>query len=225
MSDQTTLRAETGRVTGSRESNRIRRAGGVPAIMYGRGTDPVNVTVDHHDLMRIIQHSGGNAIITLEVGSEKHVTMPKVIERHPFRNLIRHVDFLKISLTETTTADVTIHLVGDPKGVKEGGVLTHQFTTAQVSALPTSIPSGIELDVSKLGLGESLRVGDLPAIAGVEYLDDPDEVVATVLAPRGLDLGEGVEGEEGVEGAEGDTGGAGEEAEADEASAEGESGE
>lgn len=222
MSEQITLRADTGRVTGSRESNRIRRAGGVPAIMYGRGTDPVNVTVDHHDLMSIIQHAGGNAIITLEVGSEKHVTMPKVIERHPFRNLIRHVDFLKISLTETTTADVTIHLVGDAPGVKEGGVLTHQFTTAQVSALPTSIPSGIELDVSMLGLGESLRVADLPVIEGVEYLDDPDEVVATVLAPRGLDLGEGVEGEEGGEGAEGD---AGEEAGADETSAEGDSGE
>lgn len=225
MSEQITLRADTGRVTGSRESNRIRRAGGVPAIIYGRGTDPVNVTVDHHDLMSIIQHSGGNAIITLEVGSEKHVTMPKVIERHPFRNLIRHVDFLKISLTETTTADVTIHLVGDPQGVKEGGVLTHQFTTAQVSALPTSIPSGIELDVSMLGLGESLRVADLPPIEGVEYLDDPDEVVATVLMPRGLDLGEGAEGEEGDEGAEGESGEGGEQAETDEASAEGGSGE
>jgi large subunit ribosomal protein L25 len=219
MSDQTTLRAETGRATGSRASNRIRRAGGVPAILYGRGTEPVNVTVDHHDLMSIIQHSGGNAIITLEVGSEKRVTMPKVIERHPFRNLIRHVDFLEVSLTETTTADVTIHLVGDPAGVKEGGVLTHQFTTAQVSALPTAIPSGIDLDVSQLALGESLRVADLPAIEGVEYLDDPDEVVATVLAPRGLDLGEGEEG------AEGESGEAGEEAEADEASAEGVSGE
>lgn len=204
MSDQITLRASTGRTTGSRESRRIRGAGGVPAIIYGRGVDPINVTVDHHELMGIIKHSGSNAIITLEVGSEKHVTMPKDIERHPFRNLIRHVDFLKISLTETTTADVAIHLVGEPVGVKEGGVLTHQVTNVAVSALPTAIPSMIELDVEALELGESLRVADLPVIEGVEYLDDPDAVVATVAIPRAVVLEEvdedAAEGEEGEDG-------------------------
>ena len=116
MSDQITLRAETGRATGSRESRRLRREGSVPGIIYGRGIDPIIVSVDHHDLMGIIQHSGSNAIITLEIDSEQHVTMPKVIERHPFRNAIRHVDFLRISLDEATTADVACRAGGRPGG-------------------------------------------------------------------------------------------------------------
>jgi large subunit ribosomal protein L25 len=201
MSDQTTLRAETGRATGSRESRRIRRDGGVPAIIYGRGVEPINVTVDHHALMGIIRHSGSNAIITLEVGGDKHVTMPKVIERHPFRNMIRHVDFLKISLTETTTAEVTIQLVGEPVGVKEGGVLTHQVSSLTVSALPMNIPASIELNVEGLAMGDSLRMADLPVIDGVEYLADPDEMIAAVVAPRVAAEGEGEEGAEAEEGA------------------------
>jgi large subunit ribosomal protein L25 len=222
MSDQTTLRAETGRATGSRESRRIRRAGGVPAIIYGRGVDPINVTVDHHDLMGIIQHSGSNAIITLDLGSEKHVTMPKVIERHPYRNSIRHVDFLKISLTEKTSASVAVHLVGEPAGVKDGGVLTHQLTSINIEALPTSIPSAIELDVSEMGLGDALRVADLPVIDGVEYLDDPEEAVAVLVIPHGVEEGEGEEAAEGEEAGEAE----GEEAAAaDEAPGEAEAGE
>lgn len=220
MSEQATLRAETGRATGSRESRRIRRDGGVPGIVYGRGVDPINITVDHHDLMAIIQHSGSNAIITLEVGGETHVTMPKVIERHPYRNAIRHVDFLKISLTETTTAEVTVHLVGEAAGVKEGGVLTHQLTTVTLSALPTAIPGAIELDVTGLGLGDSLRIGDLPQLDGVEYLTDPDEVIASVVVPRGLEEAEGEEAEGAEESEESEEGEssdeAGEEAEAGE---------
>ncbi|MDH4119496.1 MAG: 50S ribosomal protein L25 [Acidimicrobiia bacterium] len=201
MSDQITLRAETGRAPGSRESNRIRRDGGVPGIIYGRGMDPKLVTVDHHDLMAIIQHSGSNAIITLDLGGETHVTMPKVIERHPFRNLIRHVDFLKVSLTETTTADVTVHLVGEAAGAREGGVLTQQLGSLAVSALPTAIPAAIEIDVEHLELGDSLRVEDIPPIEGVEFLDDPDTMVATVAIPRAVaEEGEAAEGEEGAEG-------------------------
>jgi large subunit ribosomal protein L25 len=200
MAEQTTLRAETGRPTGSRPSRRIRKEGAVPAVIYGRGIDPISVTVDHHDLMAIIAHGGSNAVITLDLGTETHVTMPKVVERHPYRNLIRHVDFLKISLTETTTADVPIHLVGEPIGGKEGGILTQSLTTVTVEALPTAIPQAVELDVSGLGLHDSATVADLPPVPGVEYLDDPETAIATVTVPRGVEEAEveaeAAEGEE-----------------------------
>lgn len=203
MSDQTTLRAETGRATGSRASRRMRRGGSVPAIVYGRGIDPIKVSVDHHDLMSIIQHSGANAIITLEIDSDPHVTMPKVIERHPFRNQIRHVDFLRISLDEATTADVHLELVGHPAGAIDGGVLTQSVGTIHVSALPMVIPTSIEADVSPLALGDSLRIEDLPAIEGVEYLDEPEMVIASVTIPRAVveeeEVEELAEGEEPLE--------------------------
>ena len=206
MSDQITLRAEVGRATGSRESRRLRRSGGVPGIIYGLGVDPINVAVDHHDLVGIIKHNGTNAIITLDLGSEQHVTMPKAIEHHPFRDMIRHVDFLKISLTEVTTAEVAVHLIGEAAGVKEGGVLTQQVPMVTVSALPFAIPSMIEIDVSALELGESLRVADLPVLEGVEYLSDLDAVVATVTIPRAVaaegEGGEAAGGDEAIEGEE-----------------------
>lgn len=210
-SDQLTLRAETGRATGSRASRRIRREGGVPAVVYGRGADPVSITVDHHDLVAILAEGGSNAIISLEVDGETHVTMPKVVERHPFRNLIRHVDFFKISLTETTTVDVSISLQGVPAGAAEGGVLSVVQGTVSIVALPTAIPGEIEVDVSALGVGDSLRVEQLPEIEGVEFLDEPDTVLATVSVPRAVVEEEVVEGEEEmVEGEEEAAGDAGE---------------
>jgi large subunit ribosomal protein L25 len=146
------------------------------------------------------------SIITLELDSESHVTMPKVIERHPFRNLIRHVDFLKISLDEATTAEVAVELVGDAPGTVEGGVLTQVANTLSISALPMVIPSSIEVDVSGLNLNDSLRLEELPEIEGVEFLDDPETVIATVAIPRAVveePTGEeAAEGEEGVEGEE-----------------------
>lgn len=217
MSDQITLRAETGRATGSRESRRLRREGNVPAVIYGRGIDPIMVAVDHHDLMSIIQHQGTNAIITVEFGSESHVTMPKVIERHPYRNLIRHVDFLKISLDEVTTAEVAVELIGEAAGAIEGGVTTQVAGSLHVSALPMNIPASIEVDVTGLGLNESLRVADLVGVEGVEFLDDPDTVVAAVAIPRAVveDQPEEAEGEEVAEGEEGQAEG-GESGEAEE---------
>ena len=223
MSDQLTLRAEAGRETGSRSSRRIRRDGGVPAIVYGRGMDPVNIVVNHHDLLALLTKGGANAIISLEVGSDTHTTMPKVVQRHPYRNQIRHVDFLAISLTEKTTADVHLELVGEPAGAIDGGVLSVSRATVLVEALPAEIPTHIEVDVSHLGVNDSLRVEDLPVVAGVEYLDEPDEVIASVgisraaiedegelaegEAPEGEEVAEGVEAEPAGEDAGEETGG------------------
>lgn len=147
--------------------------------------DPVHVSVDHHDLLVALStEAGSNALITLDWGDDSMLTMPKVIERHPFRSLFRHVDFVTVSLTEKVRADVNVQFVGEAEGVKEGGILSTAQNTVSIQALPTEIPTAIELDVSALGVGDSLRVADLPQIEGVEYLDDPDSVLASVTLPR-----------------------------------------
>ncbi|HSO49101.1 MAG TPA: 50S ribosomal protein L25 [Acidimicrobiia bacterium] len=204
---QVSLRAEAGRATGSRESRRLRRTGLVPAIVYGKGTDPINVAVDAHDLhMALHTEAGSNALINLEIEDDKVVlTMARIIERHPFRNEYRHVDFVTVSLDETVHAEVAIHFEGTPAGVIEGGVFSPQRTHVSVETLATTIPSFIELDVSAVEIGDSLRIADLPVLEGVVYTEDPEGVVMSVTTPAAeIEEPEEVEGEEGEELAEGE---------------------
>jgi large subunit ribosomal protein L25 len=204
---QVSLRAEAGRATGSRESRRLRRTGLVPAIVYGKGTDPISVAVDAHDLhMALHTEAGSNALINLEIEDDKVVlTMARIIERHPFRNEYRHVDFVTVSLDETVHAEVAIHFEGTPAGVIEGGVFSPQRTHVSVETLATTIPSFIELDVSAVEIGDSLRIADLPVLEGVVYTEDPEGVVMSVTTPAAeIEEPEEVEGEEGEELAEGE---------------------
>ena len=182
---QVTLRAQTGRKPGSRSSRRIRREGMIPAIVYGDGLSPISVAVDAHDLhVALHTDSGSNAIIQLEIEDGPAVTtMARMIERHPFRNEYRHVDFVKVDLSQTVHAEVAIHFEGDAIGLKDGGVFSPAKTHVLIEVLPTDIPQFIELDVTDVELGGSRRVADLPAIEGVTYLDDPEAVVMSITAP------------------------------------------
>lgn len=207
---QVSLQAEAGRSPGSRESRRIRRSGRVPAIVYGKGIkDPVPVAVDAHAL-RLALHTeaGANAIINLEIeGGDSLTTMARVIERHPFKNEYRHIDFVTIDLSEKVTAEVAIQFEGTPVGVREGGVFSPRRTHVLIEVLPTEIPSSIELDVSEVELNDSLRIEDLPELEGIEYLEDADAVVMSVTVPAAeveeepeIDEDELEEGEEAAEG-------------------------
>lgn len=208
--EQVSLRAQTGRDTGSRASRRLRREGQVPAVVYGRDLEPIHISVDQRELHGALHTElGANALIYLQIeGSDDLLTLARVIERHPFRPEYRHIDFVQVSLTETVTAEVSIHFEGDPIGVEEGGVFSPRRTSVEIEALVTNIPGYIELDVSGVEIGDSLRVTDLPAIEGVEYLDDPEAVLMSVTLPAAEEEeepepeleyleGELVEGEEG----------------------------
>ncbi len=207
---QVTVRAETGRPLGSRASRRLRAEGLVPAVVYGRGSDPQHVAVNHHDLTVSLHGEGASrGLINLEIdGAGAIPTLIKAIDRHPFRNQIRHVDFLRVSLSEKVETEVTVHFVGTPVGAREGGILTPVLHSVRIEALPTQIPSGVEVDVSELAVNDALRVSDLPAIEGVSYLDDPEALLVTVSPPTvevtpELEEAEGEGGaEEGEEGAE-----------------------
>jgi large subunit ribosomal protein L25 len=228
---QVTLRAEAGRTPGSRESRRIRRTGNVPAVVYGHGTEARPISVDAHDL-RVALHTeaGANALINLEIGNDKPLlTMARVVEKHPFRNEYRHVDFVAISLDEKLSFEIPIHFEGTAAGVIEGGVFSPRRTTVQVLTLASTIPSFVELDVSGVELGESLRISDLPVLQGVEYAEDPEAVVMSVTVPAAeieeepaeVELLEGEEvpeGEEAPEGEDGDSGEGSAEASDEEAS-------
>jgi large subunit ribosomal protein L25 len=182
---QVSLRAETGRATGTRASRRLRRTGQVPAVVYGQGMEPVSVMLDHHDLnVAFHGEAGTHVVINLEIDGAAGVpTLIRSIDRHPIRNQIRHVDLLRVSLTEKVTATVALHFEGVAVGMKAGGILTPARNEVHVEGLPTDIPAHISVDVSALEIGDTMRIGELPEVEGITYLDPPEEGVVGVTVP------------------------------------------
>ncbi|MBX7160501.1 MAG: 50S ribosomal protein L25 [Acidimicrobiia bacterium] len=207
MATEVTLpaRLRTSDEIGSRPSRRLRRTGYVPATVYGRGNDPRNVAVEYKSLFRAISTDAGlNALINLDIdGAGSELTMARVIERHPTRDEIRHVDFLVISKTEVVSTEVPITVVGDAVGVSNGGILDQVLYALPISALPTEVPQAIEVDVTALEIGETITVASLTIPEGVEVTVEDDVAVVNVLAQRVAEEEEEVEGEEGEEGEEG----------------------
>jgi large subunit ribosomal protein L25 len=215
------LRAETGRATGSRASRRLRREGKIPAVVYGRGIDAIPVAVGERDLHAALHTEAGlNAIINLEVdGGDTYTTLAREVKRHPWRGTISHVDFVRVSLTDTVEAEVAVDFQGTPVGVvAEGGIVETISNSVMVEALATNIPTSIPIDISGLGIGGAVRVEDLPELEGVTYLDDRDTLLVTVSLPA-AEVAEAEEEEE-LELVEGEEMAEGEEAPEAEAAAE-----
>ncbi len=215
--DEIVLTAATGRATGTRPSRRSRRTGQIPAVIYGLEKEPVSVSVEWPDLRHAITTEAGlNAVIHLEVDGERQVSIVKDIQRHPVRRDVLHVDFIRIDPKKDVTVDVSIVMVGEAKEVTDNdGMVDQNLFTLTISAAPDSIPNEIEIDISSLTIGDSLRVGDLVLPEGVTTDVDPDEPVAVGTITRStleamaadeaaeaaaLASEEGVEGEKGVEG-------------------------
>jgi large subunit ribosomal protein L25 len=192
---------------GSAEVRRLRRTGDVPGVLYGRGKEPHTICVDERELRRALTgDSGLHAIldVTLEGQKTAHPSILKDYQVDPVRGRVIHVDFQEVRLDQPIQAQVVVELVGDPEGVKEGGVLSQVQREINIEALPMEIPDHVVLDVSGMAIGDALRLADLPPHDGVTYLDDLEEtVLATVTMPTRVEEPEEmVEGEELEEGAE-----------------------
>jgi large subunit ribosomal protein L25 len=213
------VREREGRGTG--DSRRLRRQGLIPGVLYGREKQPHAFCVDERQLRRVLTGDHGlHAILDVTLDGEKtsHASILKDYQVHPVRGNLIHVDLQEVRLDQPIQAQVVVELVGDPEGVKEGGVLSQVQREINVEALPLEIPERLELDVSGMAIGDTLRLADLPPREGVTYLDDPEEtVLATVTMPtrivepepeeeeleEGEELPEGVEAPEGEEAPEG----------------------
>jgi large subunit ribosomal protein L25 len=197
------LTVETGRPNGSRASRRLRREGKIPGVLYGHGIDATPFAVDGRALRNALNTDAGlNALLDLQVGATQHLAMARQIQRHPVRGTVTHVDFVVVRRDEVITADVPIVLLGDAKAVREGGVVDQQLFALAIRATPGNIPNTIEIDISELGIGDSIRVADLPLPGGVETELDPEAAVVAGQAAA-VEVAEPVEGEEAeAEGAE-----------------------
>lgn len=203
MSD-ITLATEPRSERGSRPSGRLRRAGKVPAVVYGLGSDALAVTVPARELQHILTgESGANTLITLDVEGESVLTLARQIHRHPTRGEFVHVDFVRIRRDVAVSAEIPVHLSGEAKGVLDGGLLEQLMFQLTVEAMPGNIPNSLEFDVSTLEIGDQLHVSGLALPNGVSTSVDGDVVIAQIAAPRLATVGgEGGEGEAPVAGGE-----------------------
>jgi large subunit ribosomal protein L25 len=197
------LKAEKREDSGKGAARKLRAAGRVPAVLYGHGVGPMAVSVDARDLFHVLHGSAGtNVLVDLQVDGAQHLSLPREIQRDHVRGRYLHVDFLAVRRDETVTVSVPVRVVGESPGVKAGGVIEHHLWELQVECLPGDVPDGIEADVSKLQVGDSLRVADLLPPQGVSVLTPLEESVIAVVIPQ-VRVVEEVEaaGEEGEEAA------------------------
>jgi large subunit ribosomal protein L25 len=201
---------------GSADSRRLRKQGLIPGVLYGRGHEPHAFCVAERELRRVLSGDAGlHAILDVTVNGESpRPSILKSYQQHPVRGTLTHIDLQEVRLDQPIQARVVVELVGEPIGVTEGGVLSQVNREITVEALPLEIPEHLDLDVSRMAIGDTLRLADLPVQEGVKFLDDPEEtVLATVTMPtrfvepepeeiegEELEEGELPEGEEAPEG-------------------------
>jgi large subunit ribosomal protein L25 len=174
-----TLVAETGRSTGTRPARALRREGRVPGVLYGHGMDPVSLSVDGRALRSALTTGAGlNALLSLKIDGQSHLAMARALQRHPVRNTVLHVDFLVVRRDEVVTVEVPITLIGEATEVsREDGLVNHLLFSLTVHATPDRIPPHIEIDISDLKIGDTIRVSDLRLPEGVTTDVSADEAV------------------------------------------------
>jgi large subunit ribosomal protein L25 len=165
---------------GKGPSRRIRRAGRVPAVMYGHGSDNQHLTLPEHDLMLALKTP--NALIRLEgLPGTSGLALPKAVQRDPLRGTIEHVDLITVRQGEKVTVDIPVRVNGD---VFPGGVLDQQLVQISVEAEATHIPDGVDVDVEGMEVGTSVHAKDLALPAGTTLSTDPEALVLHVVAER-----------------------------------------
>ncbi len=181
-----TLPAEAGRTTGSRPSGRLRATGKIPGVVYGHGTHPVPVAVDGRALRSALTTEAGlNALLDLQVDGTSYLTIARDVQRDPVRGTVLHVDFQIVRRDEVISADVPVHLVGEPEELhRADGVVDHQLFTLTVHATPGRIPNVVEVDISDLDVGDTVRVGDLRLPEGVTTEVDPEAPIVVGQPPQ-----------------------------------------
>ena len=194
MSNEFVVTAEPRSDQGKGASRRLRRAGRVPAILYGAGKDPVPLSVDHNELLKQLENEAFYShILTVQVGGEKEQAILKDMQRHPAKPFIIHLDFMRVSAGEKIRVNVPLHFMGADvaPGVKVGGgIVTHAVTEVEINCLPKDLPEYIEVDLSELELGHSLHLSDIKLPIGVELVqllqgEEHDVAIAAIQVTRG----------------------------------------
>jgi len=200
-----TVAAEVRTSRGKNEAHRTRRAGLIPAVVYGAFQDPVSVAVNPRELTKIIRSSTGfNTIFSLAIaGGENTPVMVVDQQLDPIRGTLLHADLKRIDLTKRIRVSVPVHTTGEPAGVKvQGGLLEIITRSIDIECLPDEIPESFTISVSELMIGQSKRASDVALSGSMKLIGDPQTVIAHVVALRAEEVVAPVEGAVPAAGAE-----------------------
>jgi large subunit ribosomal protein L25 len=184
VADTSTLEAQPRTPGTKNDARRVRRAGKIPAVVYGAGKSAVPVAVDPRQVSRILHsETGHNSVFDLAVDGEKTKAMIVDWQYEPIKGSLLHIDLKRIAMDQKLRVNVPIELIGEPAGVKQqGGLLEQIVREVEVECLPADIPNVIELNVAELVFGVVLRVSDLPKNEKVRLLTDADQPVAHIIS-------------------------------------------
>ena len=195
------LVAEVRDATGKGVARKLRAAGRIPAVVYGRGTESRAISIDPKALVQLLQKGGAgmNTLIELSVDGTAKTVLVKELQRDPVRGRPLHTDFYLVELDQKVEVSVPIRLTGRAPGVELGGILDHPLREIELECLPRAIPESIDVDVSALEVGDSIHVRDLELPEGVSVQSDVNLAVASVVAPVVVEEPVAEEVEEGEE--------------------------
>lgn len=164
---------------GKGAARRTRRAGRIPAVLYGHGTDPQHLSLPSLEFARAVREQGRNAVLTLNIGGTPQLALTKTVVTHPIRPYIEHVDLLLVQRGEKVTVEVTVHLTGE---AAPGTLVTQDLNTVELEADALNIPESVEFSVEGIEAGTQILAGSLALPEGSELKTDPEALVANVIA-------------------------------------------
>ena len=194
MADNNTMAAEARESFGKGAARKLRQAGKVPAVIYGHGEDPTHVSLPAHEMMLVARRA--NALLELDLGSDKKLVLVKDVQRDPVRQIIEHVDLVVVRKGEKVTVDVAIHVEGEPIS---GTMVQLDHTSITVEAEATHIPESFTVSVEGLDEGAQIHASAIVLTEGATLVSDPETLILSVVLPRVAAVEE-APAEEGAEG-------------------------
>ncbi len=202
--EQLLIKADKRNALGKGVARKLRKDGRIPAVVYGRGLEPVSITISLRDWEKLGKQVRRNAIFNMELQGDKDVesrpVMVKEVQREVLSDKVLHIDFLQVSMERLVEVEIPIHLTGKAKGEVNNGIVEVHLRSVKVECLPTQIPQEITVDITELEIGDSFHVSQI-SIPGVKVLEGAEVAIVTVIPPSVEKVGgaEAVEPEAGKE--------------------------
>ena len=176
----------TKRDVAGKQVNALRRSGQLPAVIYGKHTEPINISLESHSASLALAKISSSTIVTIDVDGKEYPTLVREKQRDFIKNRLLHIDFLAVSLTEKLRATVSLNFVGVSAAVKDySAVFVHNLEQFHVECLPTDLPESIDVNIAQLArIGDAIRVRDVVVSDKIRVLENSDTVVAVASAPK-----------------------------------------
>jgi len=183
--EKVVLKAVKRDVTG-KQVKAMRRAGQLPAVIYGRRMDPMAITLEAHNAGLVLGRLTSSSLVTIELDGQEYPALVREKQRNYIKGGLTHVDFMAVSLTDKITASIRIEFSGVSGAVKDyNAVFVHGLESLEVECLPTELPERVTVDLAALKqVGDAIHVGDITLGENIRILDDPDTMVAIAAAPK-----------------------------------------